>query len=73
MVERLYNKMRQDNNVKRATKTNDKQVYDRNIFSDIFNNIAQEAYMQMFLDAEKYRSIQRALADRLYSEMHQNK
>ena len=72
-VDMLYNKMHQDNDVKRATKANDKQVYDRNIFPDIFNIIAQEAYMQMFLDTEKYRSIQRALTDRLYSEMYQNK
>ncbi len=77
IVDRLYTKMRNDKNVQRAAKTSDRQVYDRNIFPDIFDSTAQEAYMedteayiQMFLDADKYRSIRRALADRLYSDMH---
>ena len=29
-----------------------------------------EAYEQLFLDAEKYRIIQQALAERLYQELH---
>lgn len=77
IVDRLYTKMLKDKNVQRAAKTNDKQVYDRNIFPNIFDATAQEAYMedteayiQMFLDADKYRTIRKALADRLYKEMH---
>ena len=29
-----------------------------------------DAYEQLFLDADKYKAIQRALADRLYRELH---
>ena len=31
---------------------------------------SNEAFEQLFLDADKYRSIQKALADRLYKELH---
>lgn len=77
MVDTLYTKMRQDAKVKKAAKSNDRQVYERNIFPGIFDTTAQQAYMenteayeQLFLDAEKYRIIQQALAERLYRELH---
>ncbi len=60
-----------------GTKTDDQQVYEHSIFSTIFEDTAQEAYMentaayeQLFMDAEKYRIIQKALAERLYKEFH---
>lgn len=31
------------------------------------------AYEQLFMDADKYRIIQRALAERLYQELHNHK
>jgi type I restriction enzyme, R subunit len=53
--------------------SSDRQVYERSIFPGIFDTTAQQAYMentetyeQLFLDAEKYRIIQQALAERLY-------
>lgn len=77
MVDTLYTKMRKDQKVRKAAKSNDRQIYERSIFPGIFDNTAQEAYMenteayeQLFLDADKYRSIQKALADRLYRELH---
>lgn len=80
MVDTLYTKMRRDQKVRKAAKSNDRQVYERSIFPGIFDNTAQEAYMenteayeQLFLDADKYRSIQLALADRLYRELHDSK
>lgn len=80
IVDTLYNKMRADVKVKRAAKSNDRQVYERSLFPSIFERMAQaaymentEAYQQLFLDAEKYRSIQQALADRLYREFHEGK
>ena len=79
IVDTLYNKMKQDTKVKRATKTDDQQVYERSIFPTIFEDTAQEAYMenmsayeQLFMDAEKYRIIQKALAERLYKELHKD-
>lgn len=77
MVDTLYTKMRQDAKVKKAAKSNDRQIYERSIFPGIFDTTAQQAYMenteayeQLFLDAEKYRIIQQALAERLYRELH---
>ena len=79
MVDTLYTKMRQDAKVKKAAKSNDRQVYERSIFPGIFDTTAQQAYMentetyeQLFLDAEKYRIIQQALAERLYRELHRD-
>ena len=77
MVDTLYTKMRQDAKVKKAAKSNDRQVYERSIFPGIFDTTAQQAYMentdayeQLFLDAEKYRIIQQALAEQPYCELH---
>ena len=77
MVDTLYTKMKNDSKVKKAAKSNDRQVYERSIFPGIFDLTAQTAYMenatayeQLFLDAEKYRIIQKALAERLYKELH---
>lgn len=77
MVDTPYTKMRQDAKVKKAAKSNDRQVYERSIFPGIFDTTAQQAYMentdayeQLFLDVEKYRIIQQALAERLYRELH---
>ena len=72
--------MRKDAKTKKAAKTNDRQVYERSIFPSIFDSTAQEAYMenteayeQLFLDADKYQAVMRALADRLYRELHDGK
>lgn len=80
IVDTLYSKMQKDARVKKAAKNNDRQVYERSIFPNIFDTTAQEAYMenmeayeQLFLDAEKYRIIQQALAERLYKELHGDK
>lgn len=77
MVDTLYTKMRKDTKVKKAAKSNDRQIYERSIFPGIFDTTAQQAYLenteayeQLFLDAEKYRIIQQALAERLYRELH---
>ena len=77
MVDTLYTMMRKVAKVKKAAKSNDRQVYERSIFPGIFDTTAQQAYMenteayeQLFLDAEKYRIIQQALAERLYRELH---
>ena len=77
MVDTLYTKMRKDAKVRKAAKSNDRQIYERSIFSGIFDTTAQQAYMenteayeQLFLDAEKYRIIQQVLAERLYRELH---
>ena len=78
MVDTLYQKMRKDSKTKKAAKTNDRQVYEHSLFPGIFDTTAQQAYMenneayeQLFLDADKYQTIMKALADRLYAELHE--
>lgn len=80
MVDTLYQKMRKDSKAKKAAKTEDRQVYEKSLFPGIFDTTAQEAYMentaayeQLFLDADKYQAVMRALADRLYKELHDDK
>ena len=80
MVDTLYQKMRKDAKAKKAAKTEDRQVYERSLFPEIFDTNAQEAYMentaayeQLFLDADKYQAVMKALADRLYKELHDGK
>ena len=80
MVDTLYQKMRKDSKAKKAAKTEDRQVYERSLFPGIFDTTAQEAYMentaayeQLFLNADKYQAVMRALADRLYKELHDDK
>ena len=77
IVDNLYSKMRKDEKVRRATKINDRHVYEKNIFPGIFDVTAQQAYIesteafeQLFMDTEKYRTIRNALAERLYRELH---
>lgn len=61
--------MKKDAKVKKAAKSNDQQVYERSIFPIIFEDTAQTAYVenmevyeQLFMDADKYRIIQKAHA-----------
>jgi type I restriction enzyme R subunit len=77
IVDDLYKRMRKDENVRKAAQTDDRQVYERSIFPGIFDATAQQSYMenteaytQLFLDADKYRSVCLALADKLYKELH---
>jgi len=77
IVDDLYKRMRKDENVRKAAQTDDRQVYERSIFPGIFDATAQQSYMenteaytQLFLDADKYRSVCLALADKLYRELH---
>ena len=78
MVDTLYQKMRNDSKTKKAAKTDDRQVYENSLFPGIFDTAAQKAYLenneayeQLFLDADKYQAVMKALADRLYSELHE--
>lgn len=80
IVDDLYKRMRKDKNVHKAAQTDDRQVYERSIFPGIFDATAQQSYMenteaytQLFLDADKYRSVCLALADKLYRELHKRK
>lgn len=71
IVDDLYKRMRKDEKVRKAAQTDDRQVYERSIFPGIFDETAQQSYMenteaytQLFLDADKYRSVCLALADK---------
>lgn len=80
IVEDLYNRMKKDEDVKKAAQTDDQQVYHRSVFPGIFDETAmaaymenQEAYIQLFQDAKKYHAVQVALADMLYRDLHSAK
>lgn len=80
IVEDLYNRMKKDSDVQKAAQTDDRQVYHRSVFPEIFDETAmaaytenQEAYVQLFQDAKKYHAVQAALADKLYNDLHNKK
>ena len=77
IVDDLYNRMKKDTDVQKAAQTDDRQVYDRSLFPSYFDETAMrayaennEAFRQLFLDAKKYEAVMRALADKLYRELH---
>ena len=77
IVNDLYERMKKDEGVQKAAQTDDRQVYHRSVFPDIFDKTAmaaymenQEAYIQLFQDVKKYHAVQAALADKLYKDLH---
>ena len=60
----------------KAAKTNGRQIFEKNIFPQMFDDAAQEAYVEstetytkLFEDAGKYRAIMNALARAIFDEM----
>ena len=58
-----------------AAKTDGKQIFVKNIFPQVFDDIAQEAYIEstetytkLFEDATKYRAVMSALAQVMFDE-----
>ncbi len=80
IVNDLYNRMKKDKDVKKAAQMDDQQVYNRGVFSGIFDKMAmaaykenQEAFLRLFQDSKKYHAVQSALAEMLYHELHGKK
>lgn len=76
MITTLYDKLKGNKKLIKSAQTNGQQIFENNIFPQVFDNAAQEAYMEstetytkLFEDAGKYRTIMSTLARALFEEM----
>ena len=76
MIVALHEKLKNNKKLQKSAKTDGRQIFENNIFPQLFDDAAQEAYMEstetytkLFEDAGKYRAIMSALAHAMFSEM----
>ena len=76
MIVALHEKLKKNKKLQKSARTDGRQIFENNIFPQLFDDAAQEAYMEstetytkLFEDAGKYRAIMSALAHAMFSEM----
>ena len=76
VITTLHQKLKNNKKLMKAAKTNGRQIFEKNIFPQMFDDAAQEAYVEstetytkLFEDAGKYRAIMNALARAIFDEM----
>lgn len=77
VITALHNKLRNNRRLIKAARTDGRQIFENNIFPQLFDDAAQEAYVEstetytkLFEDAGKYRAIMSALAQAMFDEMN---
>ena len=72
--------MKNNKKLMKAAKTDGRQIFEKNIFPQMFDDAAQEAYVEstetytkLFEDAGKYRAIMSALAQTMFDEINDGK
>lgn len=80
VITTLHDKLRNNKKLQNAARNNGQQMFAKNVFPGIFDDAAQEAYMEsmdtytrLFEDAEKYRAIMSALASAMFDEFRGNR
>ena len=75
VITALHDKLINNKKLQKAAVNNGAQMFTNNVFPTIFNDTAQQAYIesqetytQLFKDSEKYRVIMNALAASLFNE-----
>ena len=78
VITALHEKLKNNKKLQKAAKNDGRQMFTNNVFPNIFNDTAQQAYAesqetytQLFRDSEKYHVIMNALASALFSELSQ--
>lgn len=76
MITALHEKLKKNKKLQKSAKTDGQQIFEKNIFPQLFDDAAQEAYMEstetytkLFEDAGKYRAIMTALARAMFDEL----
>lgn len=76
VISTLYQKLKNNKKLMKAAQTDGRQIVEKNIFPQQFDNAAQEAYIEstetytkLFEDATKYRAIMNVLAHDMFDEM----
>lgn len=75
VITTLHQKLKDNKKLMNAAKTDGKQIFVKNIFPQVFDDIAQEAYIEstetytkLFEDATKYRAVMSVLAQVMFDE-----
>ena len=78
VITALHQKLKNNKKLMKAAKTDGRQIFEKNIFPQMFDDAAQEAYVEstetytkLFEDAGKYRAIMNALAQTMFEELKQ--
>ena len=76
VITTLHEKLKNNKKLMKAAKTDGRQIFEKNIFPQLFDDAAQEAYVEstetytkLFEDAGKYRAIINALAQAMFDEL----
>ena len=76
VITTLHQKLKNNKKLMKSAKTDGRQIFEKNIFPQLFDDAAQEAYIEstetytkLFEDAGKYRAIMSALAQAMFEEM----
>lgn len=80
VITALHQKLKNNKKLVKAAKTDGRQIFEKNIFPQLFDDAAQEAYIEstetytkLFEDAGKYRAIMGALAHAMFDELQYTK
>ena len=78
VITTLHQKLKNNKKLMKSVQVNDRQIFEKNIFPQLFDDVAQEAYMEstetytkLFEDAGRYRAIMNALAQTMFEELQQ--
>lgn len=76
VITALHQKLKNNKRLQNAAKKDGRQIFEKNIFPPLFDDAAQEAYIEstetytkLFEDLGKYRSIMNALAQIMFDEL----
>lgn len=76
MITALHEKLKNNKKLIKSAKTDGQQIFEKNIFPQLFDDAAQEAYMEstetytkLFEDASKYRTIMTVMARAMFNEL----
>ena len=80
VITALHEKLKKNEKLRKAAMDDEQQMFVNNIFPQLFDNAAQEAYVEstetytsLFENSEKYKAIMKALANALFIEFRQEK
>ena len=76
MITALHEKLKNNKKLIKSAQSDGQQIFEKNIFPQLFDDAAQEAYIEstetytkLFQDAAKYRAIMTALARAMFDEL----
>ena len=76
VIAALHEKLKNNKKLQKSAQTDGQQIFEKNIFPQLFDDAAQEAYIEstetytkLFEDASKYRAIMTALAHAIFDEL----